>query len=149
LKDSALPNRPWLDHVAPAIVPVLLFPDTSVRVAPDPALKSYAATSPVPVDGEKGADACEANAAMTVVAAVRASVQVPVPLHPPPLQPVKVEPDAGVRFRVTTVPLGKFPEQLAPQLIPAGVLVIVPVPVPLGTTARPTPDCTAPQAVFE
>jgi hypothetical protein len=62
---------------------------------------------------------------------------------------VKVELDAGVRFRVTTVPLGKFPEQLAPQLIPTGVLVIVPVPVPLGTTARPTPVCTAPQAVFE
>jgi hypothetical protein len=45
------------------------------------------------------------NVAVTVVVAVTFSVQVPVPAHPPPLQPAKVEPDAGVAVRVTAVPL--------------------------------------------
>ena len=41
--------------------------------------------------------------ALTVVAAVMLTVQTPVPLHPPPLQPVKVEPGAGVAMSVTAV----------------------------------------------
>jgi hypothetical protein len=45
------------------------------------------------------------NVAVTVVVAVRVNVQEPVPLHPPPLQPVKVEPVAGAAERVTEVPL--------------------------------------------
>src|SRR6266550_3954752 len=58
------------------------------------------------------------------------AVQAPVPEHPPPLQPVKVEPAAGVAVSVTTVPLAKLAEQVAPQVIPAGELVTVPLPVP-------------------
>jgi hypothetical protein len=45
------------------------------------------------------------NVAVTVVVAVTFTVQVPVPAHPPPLQPAKVEPAAGVAVRVTAVPL--------------------------------------------
>jgi hypothetical protein len=45
------------------------------------------------------------NVAVTVVVAVTFTVQVPGPVHPPPLQPAKVEPVAGVAVRVTAVPL--------------------------------------------
>ncbi len=58
-------------------------------------------------------------------------------LHPVPVHPAKVEPDAGVAVRVTTVPLVKLEEQVVPQLMPAGELVMVPVPVPVLTTERP------------
>ena len=74
--------------------------------------------------------------AVTVVAAETVTVQVPVPVHPPPLLPVKVEPAAGVAVNVTAVPLVKLAEQVAPQLIPTGALVTVPLPVPAGTTVR-------------
>ncbi len=58
-------------------------------------------------------------------------------LHPVPVHPAKVEPAAGVAVKVTTVPLVKVDEQVVPQLMPAGELVIVPVPVPVLTTERP------------
>jgi hypothetical protein len=71
---------------------------------------------------------------VTVVAAPSVTVQVPVPEHPPPLQPVKVEPPAGVAVKVTALPLANAAEHVVPQEIPAGLLVTVPVPVPLGLT---------------
>src|SRR5439155_1357135 len=64
------------------------------------------------------------------------TVQAPVPEHPPPLQPLKVEPAAALAVSVTAVPLGKLAEQVAPQLIPAGELVTVPLPAPEGVTVR-------------
>jgi len=48
---------------------------------------------------------CGSKVAVTVVAAVRVTVQAPVPVQPPPLQPVKTEPLAGVGVSVTAVPL--------------------------------------------
>ena len=74
--------------------------------------------------------------AVTVVAAESVTTQVPVPEHPPPAQPMKVEPAAAVAVRVTAVPLVKLAEQVAPQLIPTGELVTVPLPVPAGVTVR-------------
>jgi len=41
-----------------------------------------------------------------------------------------VEPASGVAVRVTEVFGSKFAEHMVPQLMPAGLLVIVPVPVP-------------------
>ena len=73
---------------------------------------------------------------MTVVAAETVTTHDPVPEHPPPLQPVKVEPAAGAAVSVTAVPLVKLAEQVAPQVIPAGLLVTVPVPVPILETVR-------------
>jgi hypothetical protein len=45
-----------------------------------------------------------ANAASTVAAAVSATVHVPVPLQPPPLQPVNVPPAPPLAVSVTIVP---------------------------------------------
>jgi hypothetical protein len=44
--------------------------------------------------------------AVTAVAVERDREQVPVPEHPPPLQPENVEPGSGLAVRVTAVPLG-------------------------------------------
>ena len=74
--------------------------------------------------------------AKTVVLAVRVTVQVPVPKQPPPLQPSKVEPVAGVAVRVTGVPLSKGAEQVAPHSTPRGLEVTVPLPTPSRTTER-------------
>ena len=67
---------------------------------------------------------------MTEVAALSVTVQMPVPVQPPPVQPVKAEPGAGAAVRVTAVPLVNEAEQAAPQLIPVGALVTVPLPLP-------------------
>jgi hypothetical protein len=50
-----------------------------------------------------------------------------VPPHAP-LQPLKLEPLAGLAVRVTFVFAAKLAEQVLPQLIPAGLLVTVPEP---------------------
>src|SRR5438046_7659741 len=75
-----------------------------------------------------------AKVAVTVVAADIVTVQGPVPVQPPPLQPRKTELAPGVAVSTTTVPLAKLAVQLAPQLMSPGVLVTVPVPSPLGLT---------------
>jgi hypothetical protein len=76
------------------------------------------------------------NVAVTTVEDVRVSVQAPVPVQPPPLQPANVEPAAGFAVSVTVVPLAKDPEQFMPQLISSGALTTVPLPGPVFTTAR-------------
>jgi hypothetical protein len=70
------------------------------------------------------------NAAFTVVAAVKVVVHAPVPLHPPPDQPVNVEPVVADAVRVTTVPYGYVAEQVPPQLMPPSLEATEPVPVP-------------------
>src|SRR5258706_5888573 len=61
------------------------------------------------------------------------TVQLPVP-EQAPLQPVKLDPEAGVAVRDTIVPWLKFAPHVAPQLMPAGALATVLVPVPLRVT---------------
>ena len=68
------------------------------------------------------------NVAVTVVAALTATVHVDDwPAHAP-LQPPNVEDGVGVAVRVTTVPFTKRSEQSAPQLMPSGLDVTVPEP---------------------
>jgi hypothetical protein len=62
------------------------------------------------------------------------SVQPPGPEHAP-LQPANVEPEAAVALSATEVPLAKFAVQLLPQLMPVGLDVTVPLPVPARVTA--------------
>src|SRR5438034_394155 len=68
--------------------------------------------------------------AVTACAALSVTVQVAVPVQPPPLQPVKVEPTAGAAVKVTAVPLANAAAQVVPQAMPAGALVMVPLPTP-------------------
>ena len=86
--------------------------------------------------------------AVTDVAALTVTAQVPVPEQPPPLQPVKVEPAAGVAVSVTAVPLVNEAEHVAPQEMPAGALVMVPLPAPLELTVS-VKLCSAKVAVTD
>jgi hypothetical protein len=72
-----------------------------------------------------------------VQVALAFKVTVPV-VQPEPDQPAKVEPAAGMAVKVTELPLLKVAEQMLPQLIPVGLLVTVPFPVPLLVTALTT-----------
>jgi len=58
------------------------------------------------------------------------TVKLPLEQAASPDQPAKREPLAATGVRVTAVPLTKLLEQPVPQLIPAGELVTVPLPVP-------------------
>src|SRR5437867_1194939 len=113
LRVTTVPLAKLAVHVAPQVIPAGLL----VTVPePVPALAT--------VSTKVGA-----KVAVTVIAAESVIVHAPVPLQPPPLQPVKVEPAAGMALRVTTVPLAKLAVHVAPQVIPAGLLVTVPEPV--------------------
>jgi len=72
----------------------------------------------------------EVNVAVTLCAALMAATQVPVPVQPAPFQPENVEPAAGLADSVTLLFAVKLALQLTPQLIPAGLLITVPAPVP-------------------
>jgi hypothetical protein len=58
------------------------------------------------------------------------TVQVPVVPVQAPLQPLKPLPGNGVAVKVTLVPPENAAPQVMPQLMPAGLLVTEPVPVP-------------------
>src|SRR5580704_1376319 len=64
----------------------------------------------------------------TLMVEVIVTVQVPVPVQPPPLQPVKVEPPSAVAVKVTDDAGLNCALQVDAQLISGGALVIVPVP---------------------
>jgi len=55
-------------------------------------------------------------------------------VQPAPLQPPNVDPSAAVAVSATTAPLAKLAEHVVGQLIPAGALNTVPVPVPASFT---------------
>src|SRR5207244_10741635 len=71
---------------------------------------------------------CRSKLAVTVVVAVRVTVQEPVPEQPPPLQPVKVEPAAGAAVRVKAGRVEWRGERVGPRWMPTGALVTGPVP---------------------
>ena len=70
-----------------------------------------------------------AKVAVRLFAAVIETVQTPVPVQAP-LQPVKVEPALGVAVSVTLVLYANEDEQDEVQLMPVGLDVTVPEPVP-------------------
>jgi hypothetical protein len=70
------------------------------------------------------------NDALTDVALATVTLQAPVPVQPPD-QPANVELAFGAAVSVTIVPLLNVALHVCPQSIPAGLLVIVPAPVPV------------------
>src|ERR1044072_6977883 len=70
------------------------------------------------------------KSAVTVVAELIVTTQVPVPEQPPPDQPVNVDPDAAEAVNVPLVPVANDALHVAPQLIPLGDDVTVPEPDP-------------------
>jgi hypothetical protein len=74
------------------------------------------------------------NTAPTVLSALSVTVHVAVPVHAP-VHPPNDEPVAAAAVSVTVVPPAKLAEQVVPQLMPAGLLVTVPEPLPDNCTA--------------
>lgn len=68
--------------------------------------------------------------AVTTFAELMVTEHAPVP-EQAPLQPVNADPAAAVAARLTTAPELNEAPQVAPQLMPAGEDVTVPVPVPV------------------
>jgi hypothetical protein len=77
------------------------------------------------------------NCAVTLFAELIVTTHDPVPVQPP-LQPEKSDPVAGVAANVTLLAEAKLALHVKPQLMPTGLLVTVPVPVPLFDTVS---DC--------
>ena len=68
--------------------------------------------------------------AVTEAAPLIVTVHCPVPEHPPPDQPVNIEPEVALAVSVTELPELNNALQVEPQAIPAGEDVTVPDPVP-------------------
>ncbi len=127
---------------------VLVHPSVTVPVTPGNEVSVNPNTAPLPgvvftVEGLPGASPIVTgevpllNVAVTVTAALTVTVHVPVPGHPAtPLQPANVDPSPAVAVKTTTAPLAKLAEHVVGQLIPAGALDTVPVPVPASATVN-------------
>jgi hypothetical protein len=76
------------------------------------------------------------NVAVTLVALLTVTLQVPLEPEQAPLQALNVELPPGVSVSVTDVPELNDAEHVPGQLMPAGLLVTVPVPVPASVTVN-------------
>jgi hypothetical protein len=136
------PLQPANDEpAAGAAVRVLAVPGVTdcEQVAPQlmPAGLLVTVPEPVPPFVTDSVTGTRLNVAVTEAAALTVTAQVPVPEQAPP-QPAKDEPAAGAAVRVMAVPDVTDCEQVAPQLMPVGLLVTVPEPVPLLATDNVT-----------
>lgn len=97
-------------------------------------------TFPVPTMVTETLAETAVNVAVTAWLEVRVIAHVPVPEHPAPLQLVKTEFAFGVAVSVTAVLGAKLAEHVPVpgQVIPAGLLVTVPPPVPARVTSSPS-----------
>ena len=85
---------------------------------------------PLPVLETLNVSGIRVKSAVTDSTWFMVTVQVPVPEQPPPDQPAKLDPVAGEAVKVTLVPWSKLAEHVEPQLIPVGLEVTVPLPLP-------------------
>lgn len=125
------PDQPLKMNPVPAVaVNVTDVPDANVaeHVAPQLIPVGLDETVPVPAFDTVNAYLTVANVAVTVRAADMVTVHVRAVPTQPPDQLVNEKPAAGAAVSVTTVPDAKPAEHVAPQLMPAGEEVTVPVP---------------------
>ena len=85
------------------------------------------------------------NVAVTEVLAFRVTVQVPVPVQPPPLQPLKVETESVAAVKSNEILPASFSEQSEPQLMPGPVTI--PSPEPAFATLRAKEEAETPVPV--
>ena len=116
------------------------------QLIPNGALVTVPSPPPVTatVNGNTGT-----NIAVTVCADVIVTVQPPTPVHEAALHPAKAEPGLATAFKVTDVPELKPEEQVAPQSMPAGVLVTEPEPAPPKATVNVYCGCGENAAVTD
>ena len=100
-------NRAWVPGIAVSvtIVPTLkLAEQLAPQMIPAGSLVTAPAAEPRAVTVNVTL-VLSVNVAVTAASALSVTMQVPVPLHPPPLHPANVESAAGAAVNVTTVPL--------------------------------------------
>jgi len=128
------------ESLAAAAVRVTEAPElnANTHVAPQliPAGAEVTVPEPPPARFTVSANVEGTNVAVTVRAALIVTVQVPVPEQPPPDHPAKSESLAGAAVSVTVAPEVNVNAHVAPQLIPAGDEVTVPLPAPAGATVN-------------
>jgi hypothetical protein len=135
-----------VEPVAGVAVRVTVVPaaNAALQVAPHVIPAALLVTVPVPVpalDTVRVYEETSANVAVQLLSAVIVTVVgLLLLLLQLPLQPLKVEPVAGVAARVTVAPDVKVALQVLPHVIPAGLLVTVPVPAPALLTVRASGD---------
>src|SRR5206468_12549218 len=125
------PHPLKVDPTAGAAVSVITAPlaNAAEHVAPQAIPAGALVTVPLPAPlGLTVSVKSGTKVAVTVVLAPSVTVHGLVPEQPPPLQPVKVKPAAGVAVSATAVPLANKAEHVAPQAIPTGALVTLPAP---------------------
>ena len=129
-----------LEPAAAAAVSVTVEPlaKSFSQVAPQAMPAGLLVTEPFPVPALATVrwNVWAANVAVTDFAALIGTVQVVDVVLQAPLQRVKLEPAAGTAVSVTFVPWASVATQVAPQSMPAGLLVTVPLPVPALATVR-------------
>jgi hypothetical protein len=123
VKVTSVPLLNEAEHAAPQLMPAGVLVTVPV---------------PLPAFVTVSVKGCSAKVAVTVLAAFSVTVHAPAPAQAP-LQPVKIAPAPGVAVRATAVPLLNDAEQVVPQLMPAGALVMVPDPAPARLTVSAKP----------
>lgn len=110
--------------------PVNPFTEFTVTVEVEfcPGLTGFGADPEMEKSGER-------KFAITDWSAFMVTVHVAVPVHAPP-HPTKLDPEAAAAVRIIAVPLSKPAVQVLPQLMPDGVLVTVPLPLPAVITVN-------------
>jgi hypothetical protein len=122
-----VPDAKLAVHVAPQSIPA-----GELVTLPVPPFWTLVTVSVNVPGGGGGAEVLKV--AVTVIFWLILTVQEPVPVQPPPLQPAKTDPEAGRAVSVTVVRFENDPEHVVPQLMPLGLLVTVPLPVPVLVT---------------
>jgi len=100
-----------------------------VQVAPQLIPAGLLVTVPVPFLATVSLRGMSWKVAVTARSLLIENEHAPVPEHEP-LQPANIEPKAGVAVRPTLVDQTYVALHVAPQLMPDGELVTVPLPVP-------------------